>query len=86
MNQPVPQPVSPELPGTKLPTKDYTRRDSRLQPCMWQRMALWDMNERRGSWPCVGSMHRTCAGLCREMPVQGRGSGCISEQEEGGWD
>jgi hypothetical protein len=30
MNQPVP----PELPGTKPPAEEYTRRDSRLQPHM----------------------------------------------------
>jgi hypothetical protein len=28
------QPVPSELPGTKPPTKEYTRRDSRLQPHM----------------------------------------------------
>jgi hypothetical protein len=27
-------PVSPEFPGTKPPIKEYTRRDSRLQPHM----------------------------------------------------
>ena len=35
-------PLSPELPGTKPPTKEYTWRDPWLQPHMWQRMALLD--------------------------------------------
>jgi hypothetical protein len=44
-------------------------------------MALWDINERRGSWPCEGSMPH-----CREMPGQGSGSEWVSEQGEGAWD
>jgi hypothetical protein len=58
MNQLVP----PELLGTKPPSKDYTRRDSRLQPQMYLRMALWDINERRGPWPCKSSMPQ-CIGM-----------------------
>jgi hypothetical protein len=30
----VPTPLTPELPGTKPPTKEYTRRDSRRQQHM----------------------------------------------------
>jgi hypothetical protein len=33
-NNNINQPFSPELPGTKPPTKEYTRRDSRFQPHM----------------------------------------------------
>jgi hypothetical protein len=47
MNQPVPT----ELPGTKPSGKVYTWRDPWLQPHMKQRMALWDINERRGPFP-----------------------------------
>jgi hypothetical protein len=38
----------PELPGTKPPTKEYTWRDQWLQMHMQQRMALLDINGRRG--------------------------------------
>ena len=37
------QPVPPELPGTKPPTKEYTWRDPRFQ-----KMNISDINERRG--------------------------------------
>jgi hypothetical protein len=50
------QPVSPEFPGTKPPTKEYTWRNSKLQLLMKQRMVLWDISERRGPWSCEGSM------------------------------
>jgi hypothetical protein len=46
MNQLVP----PELPGTKPPTKEYTRRNPWLQLHMQQRMALLDINGKRGPW------------------------------------
>jgi hypothetical protein len=42
------QPTRPmELPGTKLPTKEYTLRDPWLQPYMYQRMALSGISGRR---------------------------------------
>ena len=44
-------------------------------------MALWDINEKRGLWPCEGSIAQ-----CRGMPGQGSGSGWIIEKEEGKWD
>ena len=44
-------------------------------------MALWDINERRGPWPCEGSMPQ-----CRGMPGQGSRSGWVSEQGEEGWE
>jgi hypothetical protein len=37
------EPVLPEIPGTKLPTKEYTWRDPWLQPHILQRMALSDI-------------------------------------------
>jgi len=46
------QPVSPELPGTKLSTK----RDPWLQMHMKKRLALSVINGRRGPWSCEGSM------------------------------
>jgi hypothetical protein len=74
------QPETQELPGTKSPTKQYTRRDPWLQLHMQQRMALWNINERRGSWCCEGLMPQF-----RVMPGQGSRSGWVSEQGEGGW-
>ena len=62
MNQPV-------LPESKPTTKEYTRRDSRFQSHMEQRMALWDINEKKGLCLCEGSMPQ-----CRGMPRQGSGS------------
>jgi hypothetical protein len=47
-NNNINQPVPPEFLWPKRPTKEYTWRDSRLQPHMCQRMALWDIDERRG--------------------------------------
>ena len=44
-------------------------------------MTLWDISERRGPWPCEGSMPQ-----CREMPGQGSRSGWDGEQGEGGCD
>jgi hypothetical protein len=37
-------PEPPELPETKSPTKECTWRDPWLQPHMWQRMALLNIN------------------------------------------
>jgi hypothetical protein len=41
---------TPELSGNKPPTKEYTWRDPWLQPHMYQRMALLEINRRRGPW------------------------------------
>jgi hypothetical protein len=41
-------------------------------------MALWDINERRGSGSPEGSMPQS-----RGMPGQGSRSGCVGEQGEG---
>jgi hypothetical protein len=68
------QPVLPELPGTKPPTKEYTWRDPQLQPHMQQRMALSIINGRRGPWSCEGLMPQ-----CRGMPRPGSRSGWIAE-------
>ena len=46
MNQPVP----PELPGTKPPTREYTWRDPWLQMHMQQKMELLDIKGRKGPW------------------------------------
>jgi hypothetical protein len=54
-----------ELPGTKPPTKEYTWRVPWLQPHMWQRMALLDINGRRSPCSSVGE----CQG--REVGVGG---------------
>jgi hypothetical protein len=48
---------------------------------MWQRIALWDINERRGPWFCEGLMPQ-----CRGMPGQRSGNGGVIEQGEWGWD
>jgi hypothetical protein len=77
MNQPVP----PELPGTKPPTKKYTWRDSWLQPNIYQRMALLVINGRRGPWSCEGSMPQ-----CRGMPGSGSRNAWVGEQGEGEGD
>jgi hypothetical protein len=77
MNQPVP----PELPVTKLPTKEYTWMDPWLQLHMQQRMALLAINGRRGPWSCEGSMSQ-----CRGMLEPGSRSGWVGEQGEGGRD
>jgi hypothetical protein len=50
------QPYSPELPETKLPTKDYTWRDSWLQVHMQQKIDFFGINGRRGPWFCGDSM------------------------------
>jgi hypothetical protein len=73
MNQPVP----PELPGTKPPNKECTWRDPWIQLHMLQRMALSDINDRKGSWSCEGSMPQ-----CRGMPGHERGSGWVSKHWE----
>jgi hypothetical protein len=69
MNQPVP----PELPGTKPPTKEGPIA---LAACVAEdgRVCL---NERRGLWSCECSMSQ-----CRGMPGQGSGSGWVGEQGE----
>ena len=41
-------------------------------------MALWDTNERRGLWPCEGSVLQ-----CRGVPGQGSRSGWVSKQGMG---
>ena len=69
----------PELPGTKPPTKEYTWRNPWLQLHMQQRMALSDINWRKGPWSSEGSMPQ-----CRGMPEQGRESEWVGEQ--GVWD
>ena len=74
MNQPVPS----ELPGTKPPTKEYTRRDPWLQPHMYQRMALWDINGRRGLDP-----EKAPCPTVRAMPGQGMGVGELVSRGRG---
>jgi hypothetical protein len=64
MNQPVP----PELPGTKPPTKEYKRRDSRLQ-----------LRTSRG-WPCGTSMRGEALGLVK---VQCSSVGECQDREAG---
>jgi len=49
-NNNINQPDTPELPGTKPPTKDYTWGNPWLQQYMKQRMALLGINGRRGPW------------------------------------
>jgi len=61
-NNNISKPDTPELPGTKPPTKEYTWRDP------WQRMALWGINGRRGPWSRESLMPQ-----CRGIP--GRGGG-----------
>jgi hypothetical protein len=39
----------PELPGTGLPTKEYTWQDAWLWPHMWQKRALLGFSGRSGS-------------------------------------
>ena len=63
-------PVSPELQGTKPPTKEYTWRDPWLQPHGQQRMFWSDIHERRVPWTSEGSLPQG-----REIPGQGRRSG-----------
>jgi hypothetical protein len=75
------QPVLPELPGTKPLTKKYTWRDSWLQTHMNQRIALWGINERKGSWSCEGSMPQ-----CMGIPGKGSKNEWVGEQGEGAWD
>jgi len=50
------QPDSPEHPGTKPATKEYTWRDPCLQPHMKQRMALSGTSRRRRPWLSEGLM------------------------------
>jgi hypothetical protein len=50
------QPDHSELPGTKPPTKVYTWRVPWLQLHMLQKMALSDINGRRGPWSWEGLM------------------------------
>jgi hypothetical protein len=71
------QPVSPELPGTKAPTKEDTWRDLWLQLHMYQRMALSDISGRRAHWSCEGSMTQYMG-----VPGQGSRSGWVGEQGE----
>ena len=63
------QPVSPELPGTKSPTKEYTWRDpwfqcicSRGWPC-WLSMGGEDLGPAKARDPSVGiTMGCVCGG------------------------
>jgi hypothetical protein len=48
---------------------------------MYQRMALWDINERRGPWFYEGLMPQ-----CRGVPGQGSRSGWVGEQGEKRWN
>ena len=63
---------TPELPGTKPTTKEYTWRDPLLQLHMQQRMAFLGIFGRRGPWFCEGLMLQ-----CRGIPGWGGGSGWI---------
>ena len=76
------QPVTPELPGTKPPTKEYTWRDPWLQLHMQQRMALYGISGRRGPvkarFPSVGEYQGREVGVggwVREHPHRSRGRG-----------
>jgi hypothetical protein len=65
-------PSSPELPGTKPLTKEYTWRDPWLQMHMQQRMAFSCTNRSRGPWSCEGLVPQ-----CTWMPGQGGRSGYV---------
>jgi hypothetical protein len=41
---------SPELPGTRPPTKEYTWSDPWRWPHVWQKMTLLDISGRRCPW------------------------------------
>jgi hypothetical protein len=41
-------------------------------------MALWDINERRGPWPCEGLISQ-----CRQMPNRESGVGRLVSRKEG---
>jgi hypothetical protein len=72
-NNNINQPDPPELPGTKLPSKEYTWRDSWLQPHKQQRMmVLSGIDGRRGPWSYEGLTPQW-----RGMPEQGGGSGWV---------
>ena len=73
-NNNINQSDTPELPGTKPPTKEYTERDLWLQPHMYQRMVLLGINGRKGPCSCEGPMPQ-----CRGMSGQGGRSGWIWE-------
>jgi hypothetical protein len=64
-----------ELPGSKPPTKEYPWRNPWLQRHMLQKMALLDINGRRGPWSCEGSMPQ-----CRGMAGQGSRTVWVGEQ------
>jgi hypothetical protein len=74
------QPVTPELPGTKPSTKEYTWRDSRLHLHMEQRTALWDIDERRGPWPEKAGYPSVGESQDREVRV----GGLMSKEKEDG--
>jgi hypothetical protein len=67
------QPVSPELPGTKLSTKEYTWRDPWLQMHMKQRLALSVINGTRDPWSCEGSRPQCRPGRSEWAGKQGSG-------------
>jgi hypothetical protein len=79
-NNNINQPVTPELPGTKPPTKEYTWRDPWLQTHMLQRMILSVINGRRGPWFCEGSIAHY-----RGFPGPGSRSGWVDGQRVWGW-
>jgi hypothetical protein len=54
--------TSPELPGIKSPTKEYTWCNTWIQLHAWQRMSLIGING-RGGLSCEGLMPH-----CRGMP------------------
>jgi hypothetical protein len=47
---------------------------------MYQKMALLDINKRRGPWFC-----EVLVSQCRGMPGKGSRSRWVGEQGEGGW-
>ena len=73
-------PVPPELPGIKPSTNEYTWTYPWLQMHRQQRMALLDIEVRRGPLFWEGLILQ-----CRGLLGQGRGSGLIGKQGEGRW-
>jgi hypothetical protein len=70
------QSVSPELPGTKPPTKEHNK--GLMAPVSYvAEDVLKDINVRRSPWSCEGLMPQ-----CREIPGQGSRSGWVGEQGE----
>ena len=73
--------MTPRAPRDKT-TNQRVHMEEPMAPAAYvTEVTLWDINGRRVSWSCEGSMPQ-----CRGMSGQGIGSEWMGEQGDRGWD